>query len=605
MADEDCIQYLGTKPATRPQLPSHPFLTNSQRPVTGLALHIEKTSTEAGHRIIFRKSEEPVVHIGRRPGSDSDKRKSEPGKAFFTCPVVSRHHAKIAFSDSGHIYLFDLTSHHGTHLRKREDVLSKRLNPETPTLLADGDGLVRPVVARVELLYGSQPPLKPLVVPDLSLSGAAEGQTHSPLRPPSGRYGVYVPASSEASSSSDELQSPQSHDSDIEEISGPAAALPPPWKDNSSDSTSPIIQKQILNCGQLSPFGAPGEFRAFSPGPQEIVRTSSPLFNRESFYNVGFDAYSNDIFEDDDNSEDSNSSRSTSPMDLSSSPEPSDPPAAENKASLIAVVEPVIIGAWPRSRSPSVFTSSFPPVRIVAPVEECAAATPLVNEPSPNNAPEAPDVAIAVEKDESETAVESSEVAQLKATLATIKAEVAKLQAHRRKYKQRFNDNVHATGDKFSDLEERTAEVHDLYNFLSDRLEENVDACHQAQAQVDALQGQMDATAEILPVAVTPVYADEAKASAKALEGLVAGVRDAQIALKSLTEEVEAHTTSLKRKRSEGAVDEAEPARKAAIAAESATPPPRKRARVGKVLVQTATAVTIGAVVTWSALAFS
>ncbi|KAJ7493471.1 hypothetical protein B0H11DRAFT_2006569 [Mycena galericulata] len=605
MADEDCIQYLGTKPATRPQLPSHPFLTNSQRPVTGLALHIEKTSTEAGHRIIFRKSEEPVVHIGRRPGSDSDKRKSEPGKAFFTCPVVSRHHAKIAFSDSGHIYLFDLTSHHGTHLRKREDVLSKRLNPETPTLLADGDvitfgksvgsdkGLVRPVVARVELLYGSQPPLKPLVVPDLSLSGAAEGQTHSPLRPPSGRYGVYVPASSEASSSSDELQSPQSHDSDIEEISGPAAALPPPWKDNSSDSTSPIIQKQILSCAQLSPFGAPGEFRAFSPGPQEIVRTSSPLFNRESFYNVGFDAYSNDIFEDDDNSEDSNSSRSTSPMDLSTS--------------LIAVGEPVIIGAWPRSRSPSVFTSSFPPVRIVAP-------------PSPNNAPEAPDVAIAVEKDESETAVESSEVAQAQSNAGYHQGtilkwrEVAKLQAHRRKYKQRFNDNVHATGDKFSDLEERTAEVHDLYNFLSDRLEENVDACHQAAGTGRCVAGQMDATAEIPPVAVTPVYADEAKASAKALEGLVAEmtvlrdnarkeiadelrglVRDAQIALKSLTEEVEAHTTSLKRKRSEGAVDEAEPERKAAIAAESTT----------HTTAQTREAVTIGAVVTWSALAFS
>lgn len=124
MAEDDCIQYLGTRPAAR-ALPSLPFLSSSQRPVTGqwprslcslndsyqlispvpigLALYIEKSGTEPGHSLIFRKAEEPVVHIGRRPGSDGDKRKSEAGKAFFTCPVVSRHHAKIAFSDSGHV----------------------------------------------------------------------------------------------------------------------------------------------------------------------------------------------------------------------------------------------------------------------------------------------------------------------------------------------------------------------------------------------------------------------------------------------------------------------------------------------------------------------
>lgn len=65
-------------------------------------------------------------------------------------------------------------------------------------------------------------------------------------------------------------------------------------------------------------------------------------------------------------------------------------------------------------------------------------------------------------------------------------------------------------------------------------------------------------------------------------------------------------TASLKRKRSEAdAAEEVETERKAAIMAEGVTPPPRKRARVAKVLAQTATAVTIGAVVTWSALAFS
>jgi len=649
MSEDDCIQYLGTRPAIR-ALPSPPFLSSSQRPVTGVALYIEKTATEPGHGLIFRKAEEPVVHIGRRPGSDGDKRKSEPGKAFFTCPVVSRHHAKIAFSDSGHCYIIDLNSHHGTHVRKIDEAVSKQLNPEIPTLLADGDvvtfgksvgsdkGLVRPVVARVDLLYGSQPPLKPLVVP-----GAPEGQQKSLLRTPSGRYGVYIPASSEGSSSSDERDSPDSHDSDIEEIPGPTpAVVRPPWHDNSSGSDSAPspqgVQKPTSESfsapRQYSPFGFSDEYRAFSPGPQE----------QSSFYNVGFDAYSNDIFEDDDdddnddNSDNSSYSRSNSPMDLSSSPEPSDPPAGANKESQMAVGEPVIIGAWPRSRSSSpvsVFSSSFPSVRInAAPVEEPAPVKPAANE-SPkvvDSVENDSDVeVIAADKDDSEKSVDSTETAQLKASLVTVKAEVAKLHAHRRKYKQRFNDNIHLMGDKFSDLEERTTEAHELYHLLSDRLEENVDACEQAQAQIDALQVRMDeARMDEAPAKViepeTPSYVEEAKARAKVLEELVTemttlrdsarkemaeelkSIREAKEAFKRLTEQIQIQTASLKRKRVEEEVQGEEVAPKATVevVADNTAPPPRKRVRrVAKVLAQTATAVSIGAVVTWSALAFS
>lgn len=123
MADDDCIQFLGMKAAApRVTLPS-PLFLNSQRPVTGgwpyrslphlspltswigVVLELEKSATEVGHGMIFHKSDSPVVHIGRRPGSDSEKRRNEPGKAFFSCPVVSRHHAKLAFSDSGHVRL--------------------------------------------------------------------------------------------------------------------------------------------------------------------------------------------------------------------------------------------------------------------------------------------------------------------------------------------------------------------------------------------------------------------------------------------------------------------------------------------------------------------
>ncbi|KAJ7695111.1 hypothetical protein B0H17DRAFT_1056449 [Mycena rosella] len=532
MPDDDCIQYLGTRPASRP-LPSHPFLSSSQRPVTGVELHIEKSTTEPGHSLIFRKADEPVVHIGRRPGSDSDKGKKEPGKAFFACPVVSRHHAKIAFSDSGHAYLIDLNSHHGTHVRRDEAVsaVSKQLVPETPTLLADGDvvtfgksvgsdkGLVRPIVARIDLLYGSQPPLKPLVVP-----GLAEG---SILRPPSGRYGVYVP---EVSSPSDDSSSPGSHDSDIEEIPGPLQARPP-WHDNGSDSTSPLQGSQKKCLAAPRPFSPFAMLQAWSP-----MRSSSP-FDCDSFRNVGFDAYSRDIFEDDDNSNSDNYSRSTSPMDLSSSPEPSDLPAKNDNP--IAVGEPVIIGAWPRSRSssPSIFSSSFPPVRIAASVEEPVVTTPVAKELEvvdlePNaslNEVEAEDNDDNDDTDEGDKSGELSETAELKASLATVKSEVAKLHAHRRKYKQRFNDNLHVMGDKFSDLEERTSEAHDLYQLLSDRLEESVDACNQAQAQLDVLQDRMDITSEKASEVETPPYANEAKASAKALEQLVVGMSSANL----------------------------------------------------------------------------
>ncbi|KAF8196707.1 hypothetical protein K438DRAFT_1825438 [Mycena galopus ATCC 62051] len=456
MPEDDCIQYLGTRPAAR-ALPSPPFLSNSQRPVTGVALYIEKSATEAGHGLIFRKADEPVVHIGRRPGSDSDKRKSEPGKAFFTCPVVSRHHAKIAFSDSGHCYIIDLNSHHGTHIRKKDEAVSKQLNSETPTLLADGDvvtfgksvgsdsGLVRPVVARVDLLYGSQPPLKPLVVP-----GTPEGQQKSLLRTLSGRYGVYVPtgSSSEGSSSSDEQASSDSHDSDIEEISAPKPTVVRlPWHDNSSGSDSASspqgAQKKIPDFFSApkpySPFGFSDEYRAFSPGLQEPASPSfepaSPFFDRDSsFYNVGFDAYSNDIFEDDDNddedednSDNDSYSRSNSSMDLSSSPEPSDPPADTSKE---AAGEPTVVGAWPRSRSSSpvsVFSSSFPSVRIVAP---SAPVEPAPMKPVSNDAAKMvvdsvendSDVEVTpTDKDDSEKSVDSTETAQLKASLATVK----------------------------------------------------------------------------------------------------------------------------------------------------------------------------------------
>jgi hypothetical protein len=252
-------------------------------------------------------------------------------------------------------------------------------------------------------LYGSQPPLKPLIVP-----GVAEAQNKSPH---SGRYGVYVPASSEGSASSDELASPASHDSDVEEVAGPFPR--PPWHESGNDSTSSLRKDEPSYIAPLcssSLFSQDEYPREYSPVD---AQPCSP-FGSSVFFNVGFDAYSNDIFEEEDeHSVFSNYSRSTSPMDLSSSPEPSGPP--EGQAPL---GEPVIIGAWPGSRSSSLCSSPHDP-----PAADSASSSPPRNEVQPPPVLDAPVVETRVDKSDKavEAIVDSGEIEQLKSSLATIK----------------------------------------------------------------------------------------------------------------------------------------------------------------------------------------
>jgi len=116
-------------------------------------------------------------------------------------------------------------SHHGTHLRKPGETVSRILKPETPTQLADGDVLtfgksvgknnkcVRPVVARVQLTHAPRPepsfkPITSIVAHHIDLT-----KSPPPRRSNSGRFGVYVPASF-----SDQEEEESSHDSDIEEL---------------------------------------------------------------------------------------------------------------------------------------------------------------------------------------------------------------------------------------------------------------------------------------------------------------------------------------------------------------------------------------------------
>ena len=289
------------------------------------------------------------------------------------------------------------------------------LTPETPTLLADGDiitfgksvgrnnELVRPVTARVELLFGSQSSIlssgrlfKPLHVPDSITLGEQSDRSKPFTRQPSGRYGVYVP-----SSSSSDISSPISiQDSDIEELPAPSAKatasspdihsefhvgrafevlkrlLPPAhnpsvscWDDlptiDSHPSASPEVYPRTPSpFTPESPLACLTDFAPSSP--------PTNLIDLDEYSPVGFDAYSNDVFEDESSG---HRSRSASPMDLSSpSPAPSVHATAES-----APVEPIVIGAWPGSRSSSpidslncLFTPASQHIDVPAPVESNA-----------------------------------------------------------------------------------------------------------------------------------------------------------------------------------------------------------------------------------------
>ena len=163
--------------------------------------------------------------------------------AWFRCAVVSRKHAKICFTDGGHVstpifasplspprcgcnhphllqvYLIDLSSHHGTHLLKVGHAAPVALAPEVPTPLADGDvitfgksvgkdaDLVRPVSVRVNFL------LQPVDSSEISQSIHIQ-------RSNSGRFGVLTDIDSSSSSS----------DSEVEEVDPPEVLLSNPYR---------------------------------------------------------------------------------------------------------------------------------------------------------------------------------------------------------------------------------------------------------------------------------------------------------------------------------------------------------------------------------------
>jgi len=305
-------------------------------------------------------------------------------------------------------YLIDLGSHHGTHIRKPGEKFSKMIKAETPTVLSDGDivtfgksvgkgdELVRPIVARIELLEAGQSnanpgpvAFKPLVVPYSSASSPSTPE-RSHGKSTSGRYGIHA-----SSSSSDE--SPSSNSgiySDIEEISPPPSFAKPAEPEdnadgnkssnNNNDSSEAPNSSNSLNSFAfnvlkrfLPPSQRPASPRRL-PSVSEIVERplahmSSIFFGPDSVHTppeyapsreavvtgelldlqflppVGFDASDHDIYENRDSPQNCggfHESRSNSPMDLAS-PSPVAEVIVSRPLSIPPPAQPLLPGFYP------------------------------------------------------------------------------------------------------------------------------------------------------------------------------------------------------------------------------------------------------------------
>lgn len=71
-------------------------------PCEGISLTVDECGSQPAQTLKFWKSNTRVVEIGRR--SAQAKGNEPDGKqALFRCPVISRKHAKITFSEFGNV----------------------------------------------------------------------------------------------------------------------------------------------------------------------------------------------------------------------------------------------------------------------------------------------------------------------------------------------------------------------------------------------------------------------------------------------------------------------------------------------------------------------
>ncbi|KAF5319714.1 hypothetical protein D9619_008603 [Psilocybe cf. subviscida] len=501
----------------------------SQRPVTGISLHVQKNGIVEAHTLTFRRATTSVIEIGRRSGADLDPEDDELENAMFRCAVVSRKHAKIAFTDAGKACLIDRNSHHGTHVRKASETVSKMIKPETYTLLADGDlvtfgkavgkgdDAVPPIIARVELHY------------------AAEGEMIKLLNvtsTSSGHYGL-----NDQSSSSDE--SSCNNYSDIEEITNPVEKKQLSFSSSAASALNSVLKlTQRLPPLWLAEENITDELvqlpRPRGYGDQERDEDSVSSLHAGHFVasNEWDDAESCSNSSDD---EFSSRSRSNSPMELASpSPAPVEfvePPQPGADLTLVPVPALPPMLTWPPSSSlrvppPLPMLPPFPPMRMFPPPALNVNATepvdspqftarlvpppPWVLQPKPTCPPPAallPERPVdhspedetkslhESDNEDDDRSISSSRDAQMEdidERLYALENVTDKLQSYRRKYRKKFNANVELLNTQLAGVDDRISEVNAECTVLFERVER----LH--GADVPELQGQMESVQERL-----------------------------------------------------------------------------------------------------------
>lgn len=653
---DDEVEYLGTNFAQPAACPCDP-----QQPVTGVTLHVESCGGKPAHNISFFNTRTSHVHIGRKSISDdrSMRKENDDQNAVFACPVVSAKHAKLVLASSGHVYIVDLKSRHGTHLRKQDEITSKMLQPEVETTLADGDvvtfgkavgqgaTLVSPVTVRIEFLRDI---LDMRDSPPWCLT-PAEPSSPRPRKLSTGRYGLNSPISctsspshsseslSSPSGSSNEAASHSEHESDIEEI--------PSWEELRScvSSLRQDFPTDFLGGSLLGKMPSLGSLM------QDICHKIVDPLDIDSPQPWSPPAIATIASIDDDDAPSSiihlEDSRSHSPMELST-PSPSPPQAPS---------EPEVVGAWPPSRAdspqpasrrsdesnrvklPSMCSfghmgslelgsfesfperlpslSSFPP--FVPLEDEPAILAPI---------PVLPSIA-EVQSDEPQVSGHDDH-GDLRDSIKTIEGRVNALHSSVTDIKNR-----HAlTEDDLYDLQHQVDMLEPESDQLFARLEaaeDKLSTLSDLQDQVSELQSKADA--ESCDNFASPTV--DVKACADALNALV-------IEMKTLREETEKRVEeriqtiqiartealsviaaevetfkSLKRKHSEVEVEVAPPVKMGIVAEEAPTTAAKLESpvedyrhakrprRIVSSIAHTATAMAVGAVATWSALAFS
>lgn len=657
---DDDVQYLGTKLA-QPEPLSDPC--EAREAVSGITLHVEKCGEKPAHPITFYRTRSNYVNVGRKSGSGdkASRRENDEHNAVFTCQVVSARHAKLVWSDSGQVYIVDLHSRHGTHLSRAGEA-PKALKAEVETALADGDVLtfgkavgtgaclVLPVTARVELLREKPGLVASPSIQSLTSISSLVNLMPRPCKSNPGRYGLFFPpphgddspSSHSLSSycvSSDGVSSvSEDHDSDIEEVSVsplerkyPIHVKIPTFKSfihsmcRNNDGPRPSSAKDTLH--DLADF-------LVSPSPSlEEIRPGSPVVAV-----IGS----------------APNSRSQSPMELSTpSPSPpslSSPPAGENHP------EPAVVGAWPTSRA----ESPDPPIELEQDdVVHVAAEETAISETAQGREPAVlPDIhhsfmdlpvpsffPLGPQFGRSLTSPFNCSP-PIPSGLPVPNPPSERIGSELKTSIKIMEDRISAMQETITDLKTRQCfteeDVMDLQTHVdmlepeSDRFlcrlnlaERNIASLSTVQNQVNALKSKLD-NPEPKPVEI-PM--NEMKACADALGALVAEMKSLREgaerridermeaidaartdALNAITAEVE-DLKSLKRKRDEegGHVEEEATNDEVEmrvdtpvveIRADSLRPTKRARTTMGTV-AQTAAAMAVGAVVTWSALAYA